>query len=58
MNYDLPLMEEERMAYIVSSDVNLDDLLNSRPGGVVKCSTPIHTMTMLRQWWEPIEDEI
>jgi hypothetical protein len=58
MHYEFPLMEEEVKAYIVSGEVNLDDLLDCRPGQLIKHPGPIHTMTTLRQWWQPIEDEI
>jgi hypothetical protein len=62
MNYDLPLMEEEIKSYIVGEDdvPSLLDLLDCNPGGIVKVpkQPTIHTTTTLRQWWEPIEDEL
>jgi hypothetical protein len=60
MNYNLPLMEEEVTSYIVSSDDPLD-VLDCRPGMPifkVKEQGHIHPFTTLRQWWEPIEDEL
>jgi hypothetical protein len=54
MNYDMPLMEEEIKSYIVSSDINPLDVL-----AILKVrNTDIQTVTGLRQWWEPIEDEL
>ena len=59
MNCEFPLMEEENKAYIVSSrDINLDALLCNRPGSVGVLFEPMQTITTLRQWWQPIEDEL
>jgi hypothetical protein len=56
------LMEEEIKRYIISGDdaSSFLDLLHGRPGAIVKVpKVPIiHTTTGLRQWWEPIEDEL
>jgi hypothetical protein len=60
MNYDLPLMEEEIKSYIVSDEVDSMDVLDCRPGFPIFKVTqrPIIHTTRLRQWWEPIEDEL
>jgi hypothetical protein len=61
-NFNFPLMEEEIKRYIISGDdaSSFLDLLHGRPGAIVKVpKVPIiHTTTGLRQWWEPIEDEL
>jgi hypothetical protein len=60
MRYEFPLIEEDQTMYIVSGDaVNMDDLLDIRPGRVLACRPEeISIVTNHRVWWEPIEDEI
>jgi hypothetical protein len=59
MEYDYPLMRDEFVFYVTPGDVDVDELLHSKPGGIVRVSSPeVHGYRAVREWWEPIEDEL
>lgn len=55
-----PLMVQEPRYMAVQACVDVNELIQSRPGGVVRCTNPgaIFVIQSGREWFEPIADEV
>lgn len=60
MEYDFPLMRDEGTFYFVPAGADIDEGEFNRPGALIPTSdlNSVHQYRAVREWWEPIEDEI